>query len=222
MSFFSDSHIIDVANQFLLEGSYESFEVHGNGNVNDTYLLKYISKGSLNFYKAIKFSNGLLVEIQEEGNIRLDSEIIIRVHNNFAAKLFSLIFTWSKRAKEVIEKECPIINNVNIVASGHPSFDMLHEDLIEYFKKIRRLKSKIKSGYILINTNFSKANGIITFDDMRSYNIKDKTFHTEKDKKKYEEGMKFEKKIFSEFLKMIKTVSETFIDKTIIVRPHPM
>jgi thiamine kinase-like enzyme len=50
LSFFSDSHIIDVANQFLLEGSYESFEVHGNGNVNDTYLLKYISKGSLNRY----------------------------------------------------------------------------------------------------------------------------------------------------------------------------
>lgn len=186
------------------------------------YVDKGISKGSSNFYKAIKSSNGLLVEIQEEGNIRLDSEIIIRIHNNFTANLFSLIFTWSNRAKEVIEKECPIINNVKVVASGHPSFDMLHDDLIEYFKKIRKLNSKIKSGYILINTNFSTANGIITFNDMRSYNIKDKEFHTEKEKKKYEASIEFEKKILSEFLKMIKAVSDTFIDKIIIVRPHPM
>ena len=154
------------------------------------YVDKGISKGSLDFYKAIKSSNGSLVEIQEEGNIRLDSGILIRIHNNLSAKLFSLIFTWSVRAKKVIENKCPILNNsdVNVIASGHPSFDMLHEDIIDYFKKMRRLNSNIKPGYILINTNFSRANGIINFNEMRLYNIRDQEFHIKEDKKKYEEG----------------------------------
>ena len=188
------------------------------------YIDKGISAGSLDFYKAIKSVNGSLVEIQEEGNIRLDSGILIRIHNNLSANLFSLIFAWSLRAKEVIENKCPKLNNsdVNVIASGHPSFDMLHEDLIGYFQKMRRSKSKIDPGYILVNTNFSKVNGIINFNEMRLYNIRDKEFHVKEDQIKFEEGKKIEKFIFADFIKMIKSLSKSFIDKIIVVRPHPM
>ena len=185
------------------------------------YFDKGISPSSLDFYKAIKASNGLMVEIQEEGNINLNSKFLIKVHNSLSANLFSLIFSWSSRAKEIIDRNCKNLNDDSVIVSGHPSFDLLHESLIGYYYKLRNLRYKLDPGYILINTNFSKANGIISLAQSKLYNKKNIGYYDKISNEKIESGIKFEKKIFLKFIEMIKILSKSFQDKNFIVRPHP-
>jgi len=189
------------------------------------YFDKGISRGDMSFYKAIKASNGLLVGIREEGianNLNVNIEELAYMYNSQCAKLFSLIFIWGKRAERIINTNCPNLNKSNLIVSGHPSFDLLQEDLINYYYKLRELKYKIKPGYILINTNFVRNNGFLSFDRFKNFNYQNKDFFTDKLKKEYEEATTFEKKIFLEFLKMIRVLSNSFPEKNIVIRPHPI
>ena len=58
------------------------------------YFSKGINPQKWNLYNVIKFSKGLMIEIQEEGNISKNYDVLIIVHNNRCAELFSLIFAW--------------------------------------------------------------------------------------------------------------------------------
>jgi len=189
------------------------------------YFDKGVSRGDMSFYKAIQASNGLLVGIREEGianNLNVNIEELTYTYNNSSAEQFSLIFIWGKRSEKIIKTNCPNLNSSKLIVTGHPSFDLLHEDLINYYYKLRELKYKIKPGYILINTNFARNNGFLSFDRSKIFNIKNKDFFSDKLKKEYEEATLFEKKIFLEFLKMIKVLSNSFPEKNIVIRPHPI
>jgi Ser/Thr protein kinase RdoA (MazF antagonist) len=50
LSEFTEDHLLGVAKNFLIDGVFQSFETHGNGNVNDTYLLYYDSADCVNRY----------------------------------------------------------------------------------------------------------------------------------------------------------------------------
>ena len=50
LSIFSEIQLVGIADNFLLDGSFESVEIHGNGNVNDTFLLKYFDNDNLYRY----------------------------------------------------------------------------------------------------------------------------------------------------------------------------
>ena len=50
LSIFSEIQLVGIADNFLLDGSFGSVEIHGNGNVNDTFLLKYFDNDNLNRY----------------------------------------------------------------------------------------------------------------------------------------------------------------------------
>ena len=47
-----------------------------------------------------------MIEIQEEGNISKNYDVLVISHKNRCAELFSLIFTWGILPKKEIEKEC--------------------------------------------------------------------------------------------------------------------
>ena len=181
-----------------------------------------ISPGQLDFYKAIKASNGLLVEIQEECNVTENTELLIWVHNNPCAELFSIIFTWGKFAAEALEQKCPKISKSQIINSGHPSFDLLHDDLINYYHKIRKMNHEVEPEYILINTNFASFNGVFNFEHSKLINDAEKELYSNKWKELDDKAYKFERETLSEFIKMIKYLSKTFSNKTFVVRPHPV
>ena len=189
------------------------------------YFDKGVSRGDMSFYKAIQASNGFLVGIKEEGianNLNVNIEELTYSYNSKSAELFSLIFVWGKRAERIINTNCPNLNKSNLIVSGHPSFDLLQEDLINYYYKLRELKVKMKPGYILVNTNFARNNGFLSFDRSKDFNIKNKDFFSDKFKKEYDLATKFEKKVFIEFIKMIKSLSSSFSQKNIVIRPHPV
>lgn len=194
-------------------------------NKNFIYFDKGISPGDLSFYQAIRAANGYIVGIKEEGifnNLEVNTQEFIENYNNSCGKLFSLIFVWGKRTKEIIEKLCPKLNNPNLVVTGHPSIDLLNENLISYYYNLRNLNYKIKPGYILVNTNFPKINGFLNFDQIKFFNFRNEKIFNKDLQKEYELGREFEKKIFAEFSKMIEALANSFPEKNIIIRPHPV
>ena len=97
-------------------------------------------------------------------------QILTESHNNPSSELFSLIFTWGKFQKKVIEDNCKKLKKSVLKSTGHPSFDLLHKDLIYYYSKLSKSKIRIKPGYILINTNFATSNGHINFEESKKIN----------------------------------------------------
>lgn len=186
------------------------------------YFDKGISPRNWNFYSAIIASRGQLVEIDEEGAVSANFDGLILSHNNPCSELFSLIFTWGKFQKKVIEDNCKKLKKSILKSTGHPSFDLLHKDLIYYYSKLSKTKIKIKPGYILINTNFATSNGYINFEESKKINENVKGVYSEEKKEMHDKAYKFQKIILLEFLKMIKKLSINFPEKNIIVRPHPI
>ena len=84
----------------------------------------------------------------------------------------SLIFVWGKRTKEIIENHCPKLKNPNLIVTGHPSIDLLNENLISYYYKLQNLNYKNEKSYLLINTNFPKINGFLNFDQIKFFNYR--------------------------------------------------
>lgn len=186
------------------------------------YFDKGISNRHWNFYNAIRFSNGLMVEIQEEGNISKDNLGLVLSHNNHCAQLFSLIFTWGKQQRDIIAQNCLKLNESILKVSGHPSFDLLHKDLIDYYSKLAKLHNNKKEDYILINTNFGIFNAYVTFDESKKLNKEVKELYNKEKRKQWKILSDFQEKVLSEFLKMTKSLSKSFPEKKIIVRPHPV
>ena len=100
------------------------------------YFDKGISLRNWNFYSAIRASRGQLVEIDEEGAVGPNLDGLIVSHNNPCSELFSLIFTWGKFQKKLIEDNCIKLKKSVLKPTGHPSFDLLHKDLIHYYSKL--------------------------------------------------------------------------------------
>ena len=186
------------------------------------YFDKGISESSFtsNFYKAIKASGGLIIEIQEEGNVSKNSDALISAHNNLNAKMVSLIFTWGNLAKKKIIESCPKLNPKNIISTGHPSMDLLQKDLIFYYKKLGN--NKLKPGYILINTNFAHFNGYVNFEESKIYNDNPTSLYNNSKRDEWLKIEKYQKKILNEFLKMIKILNKSLPKKKIVIRPHPV
>lgn len=186
------------------------------------YFDKGISPLNSNFYNAIKASKGLIVEIQEEGNVSKNTDVIILSHNNPSAELVSLIFTWGELPRKIILENCSKLNPKNIVATGHPSIDLLHKDLIIYYQELAKVKNKIRPGYILINTNFAHYNGYINFEESKKYNDNIDELYNEKKRREWQSIEKIQEKVLNEFLKMIKNLSKLVKEKEIVIRPHPL
>ena len=202
-------------------------QVHKNMFLNKgpfIYFDKGISESSFtsNFYKAIRASGGLIIEIQEEGNVSKNSDVLISAHNNSNAKMVSLIFTWGDLAKKKIIESCPKLNPENIISTGHPSMDLLQKDLIFYYKKLGNNKLKIKPGYILINTNFAHFNGYANFEESKIYNDNPTSLYNNFKRDEWLKVEKYQKRIFNEFLKMIRILNKSLPKKKIIIRPHPV
>jgi len=194
------------------------------------YFDKGLSQGDKSFFKAIKAANGLIVGIKEEGmfnNLDVNIQEFKDNYNNSVAQLFSLIFVWGKRSKKIIENHCLKINNPNLIVTGSPAIDLLNENLINYYYKLRDLNYKIEPGYILVNTNFARANGYLNYSLVKFYNYKNKKLYNKKTgsylflESEYKKSKIFEEKVFLEFLNMIETLVKSFPKKNIIICPHP-
>jgi surface carbohydrate biosynthesis protein len=134
------------------------------------------------------------------------------------------IFTWGDYQKKHFEGKKLPFSKSNIIASGHPKYDLYKPKYRHFFKKeIVKIKEKYKS-FVLINTTTQRAIGLMdlkgTFvdkgDGWDCYSINDA-----------EKRMKFvgywaqENKVLANFVMLVHRLSIVFPDKTFVLRPHP-
>lgn len=101
--------------------------------------------------------------------------------------------------------------------SGHPKFDIYTKNNFKILKKFSNEISLNK--YILIICSFVYFNNVSKDYDLNLWNY---YFSQKKDLfKNYSEVEKYQKILFRKFEILIKKISETYPNKTIVVRPHP-
>ena len=131
----------------------------------------YIDKGyhkdvSEKIYKIIKENNGLIVNLDEEGAVAFpDGSPLHLRYSKKALSFFDLTFFWGTSQKKMFEKLIPKKNIA--VISGHPRFNLLKQKYnYLYEKNVNEIKSKYGK-FILINTNFARANNIRGLENAR-------------------------------------------------------
>ena len=97
LSKISNNFICKIGEKFCLDGDIQSAELHGNGNVNDTYLLHCKNGTSVNRYTLQRINHQVFKKPEElmENFSRVTDHIRSKISNKKLKKM--LVFDQSQR-----------------------------------------------------------------------------------------------------------------------------
>jgi surface carbohydrate biosynthesis protein len=184
---------------------------------------------NLTYLNELKKSDISVFYLDEEGAVWRGDEIAWKAYIDSRVKpeVFSendYIFTWGDYQKKHLEGKKLSFSKSNIIASGHPKYDLYKPKYRQFFKKeIDGINEKYKS-FILINTITQRANGLMglkgSFADKGEgwdcYSVNDA-----QKRMKYIGVWAQENMVLTNFVKLIHRLSMVFSEKTFVLRPHP-
>lgn len=162
-----------------------------------------------------------IAAIDEEGLVTLNDDLYLRHRvSKEALDVTDVFFCWGEKQLSIIKKKFDK-TNCKIFVTGNPRIDLLRPEYIIFFREDAENINKKYGKFILINTNFGHGNHFIG-DDFLIKSFKEKGWMEDpRDKEFFLGNMKWHKKMFKEFKKIIPELSEKFKDHKIIIRPHP-
>lgn len=167
-------------------------------------------------FKNYRKNGGFISVHDEEGFVQFNDEKYISTRLDFPTlgEIDSYL-CWGDHQKNVIDKfKVKYNKDMYTVSTGHPRIDLL---------TLNKNKENKKFDRILINTKLSACN-IKGKDKGNSY-IKLLNSHnmikSEEDLKFFNNYVIYEQKLFDKYVNLIKELSLKFIDKEIMIRPHP-
>jgi len=173
----------------------------------------YIDKGyhqgvSENIYNLIKKSEGIIVNIDEEGGVDfIDNPTLKKRYANIALQNFTKIFLWGSAQKMLLDSKFQ--NKINV--TGSPRFDLLKKEYKYLFKdQISTIKNI--GEFILVCTNMSFGNNI-KGDDFIYKNYINRF-------KNIRDLIVYDKLKLRNFIELINQILES-TDKKIVLRVHP-
>ena len=175
----------------------------------------YLDKGyhkdvSEKIYKIISNNNGLIVNLDEEGAVAFpDGSPLHLRYSKEALSYFDMTFFWGSTQKKMVEKLIPKKNIAKV--SGHPRFHLLKNNFSYLYDSDVEKITKKYGKFLLINTNFARANNIRGLENARKnyigrYKNIDTRINNDKIKIKI-------------FISLIKKLSR--LNFNIVIRPHP-
>ncbi|MCP4341463.1 MAG: hypothetical protein GY799_21915 [Desulfobulbaceae bacterium] len=182
------------------------------------YLGKDIRGSSLKIFRIMVDLGFQIVALDEEALLthppaqyyqnRLSSEALRRVLATFA---------WGKKNAGLF-RGFPGWGDVPIYETGNPRFDLLRPELRDFFMTERdRLRDQY-GNFILVNTNFGTQNHYVP--NLTSLHQPEGESSDAEDE--FKAGLAAHRyAVFSHFQQMIPTLSESFPDFNIVIRPHP-
>ena len=183
---------------------------------------KSISKNKLKKLTKIKRFGHKIVNLDEEGMASQNNKHFY-LKQRLSKKTLDLIeffFTWGDNEKKLIENNYPD-HKYKVKTTGNPRIDAWKPEYIEFYKdEIDQINQKYKN-YIFIASNFASiqhARG----DDFLIKQTKDyQKIETKKDEEIFNLKKIFFKKVYLAFLDMVKYLSKSLPNVTIVIRPHP-
>ena len=195
-------------------------------------LLKYLPKGIF-FDKSIA-RNKLqkLLRIKNLGHkiVSLDEEGIASQNNqHFYLKqrmsrktldLAEYFFTWGNDEKTLIESKYNEYKN-KIKTTGNPRIELWKPEYAKfYIDEVVKINKKY-TDFIFITSNFASIQHARGDDFLKNQNIAFNKIETKEDQDIFDAKKAFMAKVYIAFLNMIKILSKSLPDRTIVIRPHP-
>jgi surface carbohydrate biosynthesis protein len=183
----------------------------------------------LHFYRELRKNDISLLHLDEEGaiyggdekdwelelNARLDPKVL--GENEY-------IFTWGSFQQQYFQRKASRLPNSHVINTGHPKYDLCKPTFRKYFQKdIDEIKAKYGS-FILFNTNFDIANGLIGLKDTFSNSNPcwvSYSRNNEQMRIKFVNWWSYQNKTLANFVTLLNKLSIVFPDKTFVLRPHP-
>lgn len=134
--------------------------------------------------------------------------------------LIDSIFAWGENQKNLIIENFPEAEN-KIIPTGSPRIDMLREPFHHIFDETVEKIQKEHGRFLLINTNFGLANNFRGATDYFEHVKNAYQLQTDEDEEFHKIRFEFQNRMSDLFIEMIKSLSQAFPDKKIILRPHP-
>lgn len=190
------------------------------------YILeKSASPGTLKIFESLKNKNFKIGVLDEEGLLYLsDLSYAERRLDCNSLKLADQIFTWGKRAKNIVEKYVPN-EQKKVFATGNPRLDLLQNNFYQLHQKnLKVIKSKY-SKYILINTSFGICNWKAEISSAEDYLLMMQSIdklQTEEHKNELISYFAYKLENMYAFKNLILDLAGIYPDLNIIVRPHPV
>ena len=176
------------------------------------YFYKDHATHSFERFSEFKKNGWKIAALDEEGLIIGTEEAYKNRACKETMKKADIIFSWGKRQYQIIKNE-----GVNIICAGHFRFD--------YFKENRKVVKINKRLSVLINTRFTETNSILgnkEFYKSAKYWLC-KVDESEEDfYRRYNIYLDNERKIYEEFVEVIKKLDADNDIEQVIIRPHPM
>ena len=174
--------------------------------------------------QAMLDNGGIVINLNPEGqNLGLFPQLVemfARVSHTFSA-----MFVRGEEQRKVLVDAFPDDKKDCVVASGHPSFDLLNTMFRSYHEQAEVIDEHGED-YILINTHFASFNHKMGFENYMRMVSKLKEwkdlYADESFMRQVRSHRDFEEKVANEYVRLARRIAEAYPDRHVILRPHPM
>ena len=187
------------------------------------------SEVDLHFLKELKNNDITIFHLDEEGAIFSGDEKSweVELGSRLNPKVLmedDYIFAWGSFQKKIYQKKNPLLPSSHVIDTGTPRFELCKPKFHKYFQeKIDEIKAKYGS-FILINTNFDRANGLIGIKEEFSGYNPSWVFCSKDDPQirlKFINWWSYQRKMQANMVALLHKLSIAFPDKNFVLRPHP-
>ncbi len=183
---------------------------------------KSISKNKLKKLTKIKRFGHKIVNLDEEGMASQNNKHFYlkqRLSKN-TLDLIEYFFTWGDNEKKLIEDNYQEYK-YKVKTTGNPRIDAWKPDYIEFYKdEIYQINQKYKN-YIFIASNFASLQHARGNEFIIKQGKDYQKIETKEDEEIINLKQIFFNKVYIAFLDMIKYLSKSLPNETIVIRPHP-
>ncbi len=198
-------------------------EVRGGVYVGKDVLRPYFTS-DVRGYNRLKDRGFVLTHLDEEGAVYMGDEAQWR--DNLKRRLDARVFhasdyicAWGRFQRDVFRHENPALSD-HIVATGHPRFDLYKPSFRRFFAEDTEALRQRLGPFILINTNFPRANHGLgpryVFSKYYSYKPDDA-----EERNWFVDKWAHYHRIFGGFVQLTHRLATAYPERTIVLRPHP-
>lgn len=161
------------------------------------------------------------IGLDEEGLVYLNDAIFLRRSKVETIDFLDTLFVWGERQYGLLATARPD-RRAQIRVLGNPRFDLLRPEYGALHADRQKEIADTWGEFVLVDTNFAPGN----FDARDGYGYietleSEGRIRTDAERSFYLARMDYYARLFTDYAKMVRALSQAFPSLTIIVRPHP-
>jgi surface carbohydrate biosynthesis protein len=182
------------------------------------YITKGVSEADVEWCNALVAANGKIVELRAEG-LSFLAPLGTPPKHNKVAKSIDAWLAWGKAIVPHIQRMVPDDRRHDVVATGHPSFDLVSQKFSAYYKN-PLLRQNYGDNFILINSSFGTLHCTRSFEALHELNPLCPNYFKNM-RPAWDRAAAYESKVNDRIFSLIKQLRERYPQRQIVFRPHP-